>query len=67
MRRSEATRRLEQLLRNAAAGGGYVTRIREIWVFGSYARGALEVGDIDLDVEYEHDRELSIEAVRALS
>jgi hypothetical protein len=67
MRRSEATRRLEQLLGNAAGGGRYVPRIREIWVFGSYARGAAEVGDIDLDVEYHHDRELSTEFVRALS
>jgi hypothetical protein len=48
MRRSEATRRLEQLLANAAGGGRYSARIREIWVFGSYARGAGEVGDIDL-------------------
>ena len=46
MRRSEATRRLEQLLRNAAGGGRYSSRIREIWVFGSYARGATEVGEI---------------------
>jgi hypothetical protein len=67
VRRSEATRRLEQLLANAAGGGRYVRRIREIWVFGSYARGAGEVGDIDLDVEYANDRELSMEAVRALS
>jgi Nucleotidyltransferase domain len=67
VRRSEATRRLERLLRNAAGSGRYSSRIREIWVFGSYARGATEVGDIDLDVEYEHDRELNIEAVQALS
>lgn len=67
MKRSEATRRLEQLLRNAAGGGRYVSRIREIWVFGSYARGAAEVGDIDLDVEYEHDDALGIELVQALS
>lgn len=67
MRRSEATRRLEQLLANAADGGRYSAQIRAIWVFGSYARGAAEVGDIDLDVEYANDRELSMEAVRALS
>jgi hypothetical protein len=67
VRRAEATGRLEQLLQRAAAGGRYAGRIREIWVFGSYARGAAEVGDIDLDVEYEHDGELGTELVRALS
>ena len=32
-------------------------RVREIWLFGSYARGALEVGDIDLAVEFDQTKD----------
>jgi hypothetical protein len=32
-------------------------RVREVWVFGSYARGALEVGDVDLAVEFDQSKE----------
>ena len=32
-------------------------RVREVWVFGSYARGALEVGDVDLAVEFDQSKD----------
>jgi hypothetical protein len=32
-------------------------RVREVWVFGSYARGALEVGDVDLAVEFDQTKD----------
>jgi hypothetical protein len=28
--------------------------IREVYVFGSFARGALQPGDVDMDVEFDH-------------
>ncbi|HET7130521.1 MAG TPA: nucleotidyltransferase domain-containing protein [Gaiellaceae bacterium] len=47
-------RRIEGLLARVATGEGrYLPRVREVWVFGSYARGALEVGDVDLAVEFD--------------
>lgn len=53
MRRSEARKRIEALERVAAGDGRYLPRVREVWVFGSYARGALEVGDVDLAVAFD--------------
>jgi predicted nucleotidyltransferase len=32
-------------------------RVREVWLFGSYARGALEVGDVDLAVEFDQTKD----------
>ena len=31
--------------------------MREVWIFGSYARGGLEVGDIDLAVEFDQAKD----------
>jgi hypothetical protein len=46
VKRSEATRRIEGLLGRVVSGEGrYLSRVREVSVFGSFARGALEVGD----------------------
>lgn len=54
MKRSEATRRIEGLLdRVTTADGRYLQRVREVWIFGSYARGALVVGDVDLAIEFD--------------
>jgi predicted nucleotidyltransferase len=41
------------LARVATGEGRYLPRVREVWVFGSYARGALEVGDVDLAVKFD--------------
>jgi len=32
-------------------------RVCEVWVFGSYARGALDVGDVDLAVEFDQTKD----------
>ena len=41
VKRLEATKRIEALLGRLARGEGrYVPRVREVWIFGSYARGA---------------------------
>lgn len=52
MTRDSATRKLQELLERVTAGGDYVDEVQTIYVFGSYARGALDVEDIDLDVEH---------------
>jgi hypothetical protein len=58
VRRSEATKRLEGLLARVVGGNGsYLPRVREVWIFGSYARGALAVGDVDLAVEFDQTRD----------
>jgi predicted nucleotidyltransferase len=58
VKRSEATRRIEGLLERVVKGEGrYLQRVREICVFGSYARGALEVGDVDLAVEFDQTKD----------
>jgi hypothetical protein len=31
--------------------------VREVWIFGSYARSALEVGDVDLAVEFDQTKD----------
>jgi hypothetical protein len=38
-------------------GSRYLGRVRDVWVFGSYARGALEVGDVDLAVEFDQTKD----------
>jgi predicted nucleotidyltransferase len=57
VKRSEATKRVEGLLARVVGGNGsYLPRVREVWIFGSYARGALEVGDVDLAVEFDQTK-----------
>jgi hypothetical protein len=56
MDRVEATRRLEKVLRILAdATDEPLRRVSAFYVFGSYARGAASVTDIDVDIEYEVD------------
>jgi predicted nucleotidyltransferase len=52
LKRSEATKRLLALIDRAAAGGELTEMVDEVYVFGSYARGAPAVSDIDVCVEY---------------
>ena len=67
MIREEATRRIEAVLIVLADGGGdVVPLVTEFHVFGSYARGALNFGDIDVDVEYEVNEQRSLLEVRRM-
>jgi hypothetical protein len=50
--RDRATQILSRILATID-GGGVPVRIDGVWVFGSYARGALEPGDIDLIIVHE--------------
>jgi hypothetical protein len=58
VKRSQARKRVEGLLGRVANGeGSYLPRVHEVWIFGSYARGALEVGDVDLAVEFDQTKD----------
>lgn len=57
MKRARATVLLEDLLARIDAGARYLDCIDEVWIFGSYARGALEPSDVDVDIEFTPDEE----------
>jgi hypothetical protein len=59
MKRDRATELLEGLLRRVSEGAGWPLEVVEsVRVFGSYARGALEPGDVDVavDLNRQHTR-----------
>jgi predicted nucleotidyltransferase len=53
MTREEAIAALSALLETICAGGAHADCVTAVYVFGSYARGALAVGDVDVDLEYD--------------
>jgi hypothetical protein len=53
MPREKATTALSALLETICAGGAHASCITAVYVFGSYARGSLTVGDVDVDIEYD--------------
>ncbi len=53
MKRSDATRRLQRIVRKLDGDGALPLSAKEIWVFGSYSRGASHPNDLDLIVIYE--------------
>ncbi|GAA2709654.1 hypothetical protein [Actinoplanes palleronii] len=69
MERSRAVALIEELLGHLLEGQGErpLSLIREVYVFGSFARGALQPGDVDLDVEFDKDWAWSSAFVDALS
>ena len=46
--RARAVKKLEDVVRRLCSGDPALRRVREVWVFGSFARGASMVGDVDL-------------------
>jgi hypothetical protein len=68
MPRDQATAFLLELLGRVCAGGKYIDCVTAIHAFGSWSRGAAEVGDIDLNISYDHrlDDEVNDELVRLL-
>jgi len=54
--RARATRKLHDVLERLAAGASELAAVREVWAFGSYARGAQQVGDVDLYVLVDEGR-----------
>jgi hypothetical protein len=53
MPREKATAAQSTLLEAICAGGAHADCVTAVYVFGSYARGALTVGDVDVDIEYD--------------
>jgi hypothetical protein len=53
------------VLKRLAAGEPPLDRVRAAWVFGSWARGAATVGDIDLIVQVDEERDPGRQALDA--
>ncbi len=67
MERARATLLLEQMLERLDAGGGWpLELVQEVYVFGSYARGALRPHDVDVAVEVHRDERLTRHIVSAI-
>lgn len=58
MKREQATALVDELLRRAQGSEWPIELVRTVYVFGSYARGALEPGDVDIavDIDRSNDR-----------
>lgn len=63
--RARATRKIESVAQRLIAGEPPLDRARSLWVCGSYARGAPDVGDIDLLLEIDELREPAKQAIEA--
>ncbi len=68
MNRERATGLAENLLQNLDAGwkDWPLSLISQVYVFGSYARGAQEPGDLDIDVELARDEKWDMHIVKSL-
>jgi hypothetical protein len=55
--RERATAHVVELLERVSAGEGAASCVTAVYAFGSWSRGALEVGDVDLDIEYDRSRD----------
>ncbi len=63
--RARATRKVEAVAHRLIAGEPPLDRARSLWVCGSYARGAPDVGDVDLLLEIDELRDRAQQAVDA--
>lgn len=66
MKRERATEMLHEMLDNLDAGSRPLDLVDEVYVFGSYARGALQPGDLDVAVVHRTDTEFTEHVVGAL-
>lgn len=64
--RARATKKLDDVLARLVAGEPPLDRLRTAWILGSYARGAPDVGDIDLYLEIDETRSRGKQALDAL-
>ncbi|MGW7465322.1 nucleotidyltransferase domain-containing protein [Streptomyces xantholiticus] len=56
MKRERATRLLADMITRLEGGGWPLGLVEEVYVFGSYARGALEPNDVDVVIEHGTDK-----------
>ncbi len=66
VKRERATEMLHEMLDNLDAGSRPLDLVDEVYVFGSYARGALQPGDLDVAVIHRTDTEFTEHVVGAL-
>jgi len=59
MKRQQATLLLKDLLNRAAGDTWPLSLVQSVHVFGSYARGALDPGDVDVAVVFDRDERWS--------
>jgi len=58
VKRGRATTILIDMLRRVDAGGSWqLDVVQELHLFGSYACGGLEPGDVDVIVDFDHHRQ----------
>lgn len=60
MKREALTKKLERIV-HTIQSGNTPTPVRNLWVYGSYARGALNCGDLDLAIVYDYPSKKLIE------
>ncbi|MGW0549972.1 nucleotidyltransferase domain-containing protein [Streptomyces altiplanensis] len=56
MKRERATRLLADMITRLEDGAWPLGLVEEVYVFGSYARGALEPNDVDVVIEHGTDK-----------
>lgn len=66
MKREQATTVLREILERLEQGTWPLNLVEEIYLFGSYIRGALEVGDVDVVVQHTTDERWRQESLDAL-
>ena len=69
MRRERAVQLIEHVLHNLDAGRDQwpLSLVEQLYVFGSFARGALEPHDVDMDVEHSRDDRWASHFISCLS
>lgn len=65
MKRERATAVLGEMLDRLEQGRWPANLVREVYLFGSYIRGALEVGDVDVIVQHTTDKRWLQESLQA--
>jgi len=67
MKRARATELVEQMLKRLDSDRSWPLKlVQQVWVFGSYSRGALEPKDVDLAVRFERDDEMKQHVLQTL-
>lgn len=56
MKRERATGLLADMIKRLEGGGWPLGLVEEVYIFGSYARGALEPNDVDVVIEHGTDK-----------
>ncbi|GAB2785948.1 hypothetical protein GCM10027073_17900 [Streptomyces chlorus] len=67
MKRARAVELVEQMLHRLDGDGAWpLALVREVWLFGSFARGALEPHDVDVAVCFERDERIRQAVIASL-